>query len=480
MNPEELKLRIFNTLPAASYNMDRLISLLDIVESDRIETACVECTIRPRMLLNPDFIREHCRNDEHLFLLVMHELYHVILGHTRLFQRPDATSNIVFDAIINSILSHEFPEPEYISFFQDLNPWDSFPSRLLRPPPGWPDQEWEPFPEEASPAEQKAIELLYGSQHETTTYHDVYEALLTDTISVKVKSDDGGNAPGDSDESILGNATLLGNHEGENLGPGDGDLSGNDASLREILQDIIEKWPPPSRPIAGRDLGRNAADFLLNAGESPKSRFLKALKRLLTKAGFYDKGSRSPRRPTIEQASRTISTPIPQVRDRRAAGYRILHGRPPFLYQGTGQHPRHRRIPRNVAHAYLDVSGSMGDTVELLCSALKPFHRREEVRLHVFSTVVDELDPKKPINQLLANTWGTDIQCVINHVLSLPPGKIPRRVLVFTDGFTGIPDHASWKEFKKRGAQLHVGIIEEGSLEDLQPYATHIETLPGL
>ena len=56
--------------------------------------------------------------------------------------------------------------------------------------------------------------------------------------------------------------------------------------------------------------------------------------------------------------------------------------------------------------------------------------------------------------------------------------ELDEGVLVFTDGFTGIPDHVSWKEFKKRGAQLHVGIIEEGSLEDLQPYATHIETLP--
>ena len=39
-----LRERIFNVLPAASFQMDRLLQLLDIVESDRSPTACVECT----------------------------------------------------------------------------------------------------------------------------------------------------------------------------------------------------------------------------------------------------------------------------------------------------------------------------------------------------------------------------------------------------------------------------------------------------
>ena len=36
--------------------------------------------------------------DEHLFLLVMHELHHVLLGHTRLFPRASRAHNIAFDA----------------------------------------------------------------------------------------------------------------------------------------------------------------------------------------------------------------------------------------------------------------------------------------------------------------------------------------------------------------------------------------------
>ena len=36
--------RIFNVLPAASYQMEKLFGLLDIDFSDDIQTACVECS----------------------------------------------------------------------------------------------------------------------------------------------------------------------------------------------------------------------------------------------------------------------------------------------------------------------------------------------------------------------------------------------------------------------------------------------------
>ena len=96
--------RIFNVLPAASYQMEKLFGLFDIEFSDVTETACVECRTTPRLLLNKGFLDEYCRDDGDLFLLILHELYHVILGHTRLFPRVAPIDNIVFDAVINSML----------------------------------------------------------------------------------------------------------------------------------------------------------------------------------------------------------------------------------------------------------------------------------------------------------------------------------------------------------------------------------------
>ena len=71
--------------------------------------------------------------DAHLFMLVMHELYHVILGHTTLFPHATEVRNIVFDAVINAILCSLFPKPEFTSFFTDYNPSDKMPFALLRP-----------------------------------------------------------------------------------------------------------------------------------------------------------------------------------------------------------------------------------------------------------------------------------------------------------------------------------------------------------
>ena len=72
--------RIFNVLPAASYQMEKLFGLFDIEFSNETETACVECRTTPRLLLNKGFLDEYCQDDGDLFLLILHELYHVILG----------------------------------------------------------------------------------------------------------------------------------------------------------------------------------------------------------------------------------------------------------------------------------------------------------------------------------------------------------------------------------------------------------------
>ena len=133
-----LRERIFHVLPAASYQMEKLFGLLDIEFSDETETACVECRVTPRLLLNRQFVEEHCREDGDLFLLILHELHHVILGHTRLFPRVTPLDNIVFDAVINSMLARTVGRTVGAGLFTRFYSYDKFPERLLRPPPGWP------------------------------------------------------------------------------------------------------------------------------------------------------------------------------------------------------------------------------------------------------------------------------------------------------------------------------------------------------
>ena len=161
---EKIITRILDVLPPSSFELTTFLSLFRVRFSEKTKTACVTCGESPELLLNKDFTEAHCQTNEHLFMLVMHELYHVILGHTTLFPRATKVRNIVFDAVINAILCSLFPKPEFTSFFTDYYPSDKMPSALLRP-----KGEGTPL------AAEQALQLLYGGS-DTGTYHDVYEA----------------------------------------------------------------------------------------------------------------------------------------------------------------------------------------------------------------------------------------------------------------------------------------------------------------
>ena len=71
---EKIVARILDVIPPRSFELMTFLSLFRIRFSDKTETACVTCGESPELLLNKEFIEEHCKTDEHLFMLVMHEL----------------------------------------------------------------------------------------------------------------------------------------------------------------------------------------------------------------------------------------------------------------------------------------------------------------------------------------------------------------------------------------------------------------------
>jgi predicted metal-dependent peptidase len=131
---QDLTRRVLDAVPAGSYAMQALLSLARIEVSTDVPTAAVSCERRPALLINPGFVAEHCRTDEHLFMLVMHELYHVLLGHTRLYRVMTPAHNLAFDAVINAMLFARFPAVPYTSFFTALYAEESTALRLLAPP----------------------------------------------------------------------------------------------------------------------------------------------------------------------------------------------------------------------------------------------------------------------------------------------------------------------------------------------------------
>lgn len=424
MNPNLIRTRIYNVVPAATWQMEGLLSLLDIILDESIPTACVDCTARPRLRLNPDFIENHCRTDEHLLMLVLHELHHVTLGHTRLFPRPTPAHNLAFDAVINAMLCHQFPEERYTSFFKEINDATSFPARLLRPPRLWPRSL--KLPEDASLQEQRVVELLYGPAKVGATYLEVFE-LLAKTLGGK---------------SAAG-VVLIGNHSN------DGPDEQEDPFFGRAIRDIVSKWPRPDRILAGRDQGTPAESWQLDATGNPQKNLRRAFENILRKAGIHTApSSNAPRRLATTTCHRSIETVVPQPRDRRITAWRALHGTWPLIYRGVQSEQRRRRLPQPVAHVYLDISGSMSNVLPKLAAALRRPHRQGLLRLFVFSTVVGEIEPRN-LQCKVPNTFGTDINCVLAHLESIAPSKRPRRVVVATDGWVGAPHETHVRNLRK-------------------------------
>ena len=149
-----------------------------------------------------------------------------------------------------------------------------------------------------------------------------------------------------------------------------------------------------------------------------------------------------------------MTSVCPDIKDRLAYGRQVLWGKPPVLFSTSVNCPRLRLIPREAAHVYLDVSGSMDAELPWLGAALDPLERRGAIRLYAFSTIVSKVPPGGLFKDKIKNTYGTDINCVLRHLAELPKHKFPRQVVVLTDGYVGVPDDGIASESENKICQL--------------------------
>jgi len=129
--------RVRQCVPLRHPAFGKLLQLLSIEATDAVPTAAVTVGARSRLLINPAFVAERCRTDAHLSMLVMHELYHVLLGHTRMYRRPTLAANWAFDCVVNAQLCRLHPDVEFTSFFSANAAPEGLWS-LIGPPAGWP------------------------------------------------------------------------------------------------------------------------------------------------------------------------------------------------------------------------------------------------------------------------------------------------------------------------------------------------------
>lgn len=398
--------RILDAFPSGSYALSGLLRLMDIVETAEVPTAAVECRAQPRLLVNPEFAARHAATPERLLVLVMHELHHVLLGHTTLFPRITAVQNFVFDAVINGIVCRMFPDEEYTGFFTGLYDAARFPECLLRPPPGWPGAcRTAPAIAALPEAWREQADELHRALYSDVgaSYREVFQ-LLPKLLSTEA----------------IAAVPLLGGHETPAQDP-------LPPLMFDAVRDIVEHWPQPPDPIRGRSLA-DIADTRRVVARPPAAarRILRQLIRRIA-----DSGSRGALRDPRLAGVPTM-TPLPGLA-RRSLVQRAL-GLEPLL------HPGETRIRRIVpaaekVHVYLDVSGSMDAVMAPLYGAVLDCAERVQAPVHLFSTRIADVSLAELRRGACHSTGGTSIDCVASHIAA----QHVRRALIVTDGWTGAP-----------------------------------------
>ena len=454
---DDLLLPILSVAGMHGRALQALLTVSRVEWSDAIATACIECVERPRLRLNPAFVARWCGTPERLSMLVLHELTHITLGHTRLFPRPTAVHNIAFDAIINrSVLSmlqaagalvHRHAE-----LLTDFYAADASPVFLLRPPPGWPsDPDWNAS-RHMPPALRRIHRLLYEEAdgkagHLQLTYSEIIEALRTTA------------------DMNAGGVSLLGAHgttEAEREA-----LSGTrDADAGEALASVLQ---PLSGLLPG-DGSQLASNRVRDVERTPALE--RALHKLLQQAVRADGGGSR----RFRWDSREV-TVVHRMHDRRAAcrvATATALGAPaPLLF--TGQIAVRKPQPTGVV-IYVDVSGSMNDLLPHLRRALRTL--RDEVKpvLRWFSTTVVEAQAGDLEDGRVPSTGGTSIACVMRHIVAKVPGGTP--VVVLTDGFIETVPARVFNPLRERGIRIHLGVIGNGPLHERAAWVSSSTRLP--
>lgn len=404
--------RLLQAFPSGSFCLPAMLELAAIEETDSVPTAAVECAMRPRLLLNPHWIEKHAATPEKLVMLTLHELHHVVLGHTRLYPRATSLDNLVFDAVINSMLCHLLPDPACTTLMTDFYDHRVFPECFLRPAP-----EWKPGERGKTPAALQKPELshlaplhrrLYSP--EGVGYEELREALRTK-----------------ASPNTFGSVPLLGDHRDESDGASSaGQLEIRSPALLSEVSRIVERWPQPPTPIRGRSLADVLGSTRIVVQPASNARQLASL--LLRVAGVQSGG----RIRAWRDRPHPVETPIPSL-NRRSTVLRSLGCRP--LLHRSETAVRQHVASGDLVHIYLDVSGSVGSVIPALYGAVLACMRYVHPKVHLFSTIVADVNLSQLRSGVCKTTNGTCIECVGSH---MEQHRVRRAVLI-TDGHVGKP-----------------------------------------
>lgn len=444
---------LYGSLPAGTYCFPALLRIVDIIETTDVPTAAVECLPQPRMFVNPDFVTNHANTSGKLTFLLLHELHHVILGHTRLYPRAGRIENLAFDIVINALLARSLPHPRDHALLTDFYNVDELPAALLRPVVGW-----------VAPSNQHGVNFLHipkipvipwanrAPRRLVKAYKDLYwgdgctYSELIDALRQLIRGDD----------ASLAATPLLGDHTSEDEGASSGgNLESRSETLFDAVRKVVADWPPPPIPSAGQSWGDLLKSQTHGPVQTPRGQLRRAIEAIARK-GTGAVGTH-PRHTAVH-----IETAIPRL-SRRGIVARAF-GQTPFLNPDVID-IKHGRQTHEPVHVYLDVSGSVNGLIGALFGAIIDAGSAVHPVIHQFSTEVADVTLAELRRGVCRTTGGTSMDCVANHMIR---HKV-KRALIVTDGYVGTPG-ATGDAWMKT-ARIAVALTPGASLRrDLEPY----------
>ena len=334
--------KIDEALGHAPASLREAFAAFDIVETEEVATATVAGRAVPVVKVNPRFVAEHCPTPQSLAALLMHEALHVVFGHTSRGGETTQLDNIVWDAVINSILCRMRPEPEWTALFTDLYSESDQLECFLRPVPGFDPSRPVALPSALAPKPRSRGASLYRSLYGR---RGVPESDLRAYLADKLPS------------SVL----LLGGHE-EGTPQAGGAAEDEEESTRaeeegagrriarEVLRDF-QRNVEEAKDVGGQASGGAILERRVTVEAAPR-RILASLVRRIGGRDPRFEGTLSWRDTGDIEVLGVLPAP-----DRRSVLWRAA-GASPLLFRRTAPEPGTRRLRERV-HLYLDVSGSV-------------------------------------------------------------------------------------------------------------------------
>lgn len=394
--------------------------------SDSVPTARIVNTDPVRIEFGQRFLDEELNDDRDFLFVLLHEIYHHVLGHLHHSKKDKVSrtyrnlANIAADMLVNRAVCNRY-FPSGVPLLARMYPDDELPALLLRPPlkPLFPmlGREREEIHRKMLVAlkKMKASHTLLGKvwsvYKAAWIYNAPYEVVLEQLMELFGKIDSMNFMP------IL----LIGDHEGIECPGGLPGFGGPEDRTGGIGGDEQEEEVEPDPA----QVDRTIASALRRALEVQSGRF------------------------SLDEPQRIPG--VVCVPGRRDSAF-LAGGLFPVLYQaGTPMFD-----PLRLAHVYLDVSGSLDSMQARLFGILNSLRDHVADPVHQFSTKVADVSLAEFARGVKRTDGGTRFDCILVDAMA----RRYKQIIVITDGYAEVSERVA-AAFRTSRIALHLVLTEE-------------------